>query len=296
MPRTDTDIKAVARRVRAGTVKRVYRGLYARQQYWDALNPHDRTRHIVRSLAQQHPNWIFCGPTAAIMHGLDCSYHLLLPICIVAEPGTHIRNTSQLAHYAMAHPESVTVGGVRVTSLLRTLFDCASKLSLRFSLSIIDSALRKQLVKQPVLAAYPHTVKYARNRKATLHAFSLADARSENGGEAEARGVLTEIGYPVHDLQVTFPCLTYPSRKHRVDFLWVREDGTKVAGEFDGVRKYVDPDMTANRDIRAVVEDERERERCLEKQQIDVVRMFYDDLNRPRQLAAKLQAKRVPHV
>lgn len=296
VPYTDTDIKAVSRRVRAGTIKRVYRGLYARQQYWDALNPHEQIRHIVRSLAQQHPNWIFCGPTAAIMYGLDCSYRYLLPICIVAKPGTHIRNTPQLAHYAMAYPEIATVDGIRITGLLRTLFDCAVKLPLRFSLGPLDSALRKQLVGRPTLAAYPHTVKYTRNRKAALRAFSLADARSENGGESEARGVLAELGYPVHDLQTTFSCLTYPSRSHRVDFLWVREDGTKVAGEFDGVRKYVDPEMTSNQDIRTVVAQEREREHCLGQQKIDVVRMFYDELNRPSQLAAKLQGKRVPHA
>lgn len=295
-PRTDTDIKAVSRRVHAGTIQRVYRGLYARKQYWDALNPHERVRHIVRSLALQHPNWIFCGPTAAIMYGLDCSYRFLLPICIVAKPGVHVRNTPQLAHYAMAYPETTAIGGVTVTAPLRTLFDCATRLPLRFSLAILDSALRKQIVEQPTLAAYPHTVKYARNRQAALRAFSLADARSENGGESEARGVLTEIGYPVHDLQITFPCLTHPSRNHRVDFLWVREDGTKVAGEFDGVRKYVDPDMTSRQDIRAVVMQEREREHCLEQQKVDVVRMFYDELNRPNQLAAKLEAKRVPHV
>ncbi|MBT1164341.1 CTP synthase [Bifidobacterium felsineum] len=280
----------------AGTIKRVYRGLYARQQYWDSLNPHDQIRHIVRSLAQQHPDWVFCGPTAAIMHGLDCSYRFLLPICIVAKPGTHIRNTAQLAHHAMAYPETAVIDGVPVTVPLRTLFDCAAKLPLRFSLSILDSALRKQVVQRPVLEAYPHTVKYVRNRKAALRAFSLADARSENGGESEARGVLTEIGYPVHDLQTVFPCLTYSSRNHRVDFLWVREDGTKIAGEFDGVRKYVDPEMTSRRDIRAVVTQEREREHCLERQNVDVVRMFYDELNRPNQLVAKLRAKRVPHA
>ncbi|MBT1175705.1 CTP synthase [Bifidobacterium sp. LC6] len=288
-------MKAVSRRVKAGTVKRVYRGLYARRQYWDTLNPHEQTRHIVRSLAIQHPNWIFCGPTAAIMYDLDCSYRFLLPICIVAKPRTHVRDTPQLAHYSMAHAESTIVDGVPITGLLRTLFDCAAKLPLRFSLSMLDSALRNHMVDQHVLAAYPHTVKYTRNRKAVLRAFSLADARSENGGESEARGVLAEIGYPVHELQTSFPCLTHSSRTHRVDFLWTREDGTKIAGEFDGVRKYVDPTMTSNQDIRSVVSQEREREHCLAQQQVDVVRMFYDELNKPKQLAAKLEAKRVPH-
>ncbi|MFR4548210.1 MAG: hypothetical protein ACLT4Y_07835 [Bifidobacterium breve] len=69
-PRTDTDIRTVARRVKKNEIVRVYRGLYAVRTYWDQLDQHERTRHIVRSLALWHPQWVFCGPTAAVMHGL----------------------------------------------------------------------------------------------------------------------------------------------------------------------------------------------------------------------------------
>ncbi|OZG59103.1 CTP synthase [Bifidobacterium tissieri] len=294
MPLSDADIKAVSRRVLTGDIVRVDRGLYAETEYWEKLSGHDKTRHVVRALAKKHPTWVFCGPTAAIMHRLDCSYRLLLPICIVAKPGTHYRNTNRLAHYPMAHPDIVIVDGVQVTDVLRTLFDCAARLPLRDAVAPLDCALRIGLVEQNVLNAYPESVKYTRRRSAVRHAFDRADGRSENGGESEARAVFDMVGRPVQDVQAVFPCLDVANRTHRVDFLWIRDDGTKVAGEFDGTRKYVDPNMTGRKTIREVVDEERRRQQCLARQGVDTIRFYYNELNNPSALIRKLDDARIP--
>ncbi|OXN00329.1 CTP synthase [Bifidobacterium vansinderenii] len=295
-PVTATDIKAIMRRLdpQHGEVTRVYRGLYARTAYWNTLNRLEQVRHIVRSLAVQHPDWIFCGPTAAIMHDLDCSYRLALPIRIVARPEDHQRSSAQLARYTMSHPETELIHDISVTTLPRTLFDCAARQPLRYALGPLDSALRQERIDRDVLLAYPSTVRYSRRRAAVNRAFSLADGRSENGGESEARGVLISIGRSPTDIQTEYPCLTYSTRKHRVDFLWKRRDGSLIVGEFDGTRKYVDPTMTSRRTIQEIVDDERERQRCLERQGIRIIRMYYDDLNNPNRLAQRLDAAGVP--
>ena len=105
---------------------------------------------------------------------------------------------------------------------------------------------------------------------------------------------MDELGFPVHRVQVEFPCLSHPGRVHRVDFLWERDDGTLIAGEFDGVQKYVDPLMTAGRIIRQVVDDERDRQQCLSRRGVDMVRMFYRDLDNAQVLAYRLEQARVP--
>ena len=48
-PFWDTDVKVVSRRVKQGSIVRVYRGLYAVKEYWERLDQHERLRHARRS-------------------------------------------------------------------------------------------------------------------------------------------------------------------------------------------------------------------------------------------------------
>ncbi|PLS27654.1 CTP synthase [Bifidobacterium parmae] len=298
MAPTDTEFKAIQRRMRSGAIVKPFRGLYAQTDYWNALDRYERIRHIVRALAKRHPDWVFSGPTAAVMHRLDCSYRLAWPLHVVGSPDAHYRNTSRLRRYVISDPEVVELEGVKVTGLLRTLFDCAATLDLRYSLAPIDSSVRSGFVDKDVLLAYPSSVKYSSHRRTVMRAFDLADARSENGGESSARGMLHDMGCPPDDIQVEFPCLDYPNRRHRVDFLWrISRDGTsddgQVALEFDGTRKYVDPDMTSGRAIREVVDDERRRQQCLERQGLSVVRMHANELDAPWRVIHELEEQGV---
>ncbi|WP_241520160.1 CTP synthase [Bifidobacterium catulorum] len=289
-PRTGTDVSAIARRVRSGAVVRPYRGLYARADYWKRLDRHEQVRHVVRSLSAMHPDWVFCGPTAAVMHGLDCSYRLCGPICIVSDRPTRIRPSTRLIRYAITHPDVETLDGIQVTGLMRTLYDCVARLPARYALAPMDSALRLGKVDPLVLRNYPCSLPYVRDRKRIEAMFDLADGRSENGGESEGRGVFATIGYPTDDIQVEFPCLERRGRVHRVDYLWQREDGSKLIGEFDGVRKYVDPTMTSGRAIRDVVDEERDRQRCLERQGSSTTRFYYADWDYPGRIARILSS------
>lgn len=48
--------------------------IYTRVAFWRKLGPKERLVHIVRALAEIHPDWIFTGTTAAVLHGLYVSY------------------------------------------------------------------------------------------------------------------------------------------------------------------------------------------------------------------------------
>ena len=101
--------------------------------------------------------------------------------------------------------------------------------------------------------------------------------------------MLHDAGCPPDDIQVEFPCLDHPGRKHRSDFLWKRGHGSVIVGEFDGVRKYVDPHMTSGREIREVVDEERKRQQCMSQYAIGMVRMYYRDLDNPGRIVRQLR-------
>ena len=293
-PFWDTDIKVVARRVKQGSIVRVHRGLYAGKEYWDRLDPHERLRHILRSLSQWHERWAFCGASAAVMHGLDCSYRQLHPIHVAVGRNSRPRNQRYVRFHVLDDAETVAVDGARVTSILRTLIDCAAMMPRRYAMAPIDSALRQGKTTVEQMLEYVDAIPMLRDRERIRAVLAQGDGRVENGGESECRAVLDELGFPVHRVQVEFPCLSHPGRVHRVDFLWERDDGTLIAGEFDGVQKYVDPLMTAGRIIRQVVDDERDRQQCLSRRGVDMVRMFYRDLDNAQVLAYRLEQARVP--
>ena len=292
-PFWDTDIKVVARRVTQGSIVRVHRGLYAVKEYWERLDPLEQVRHIMRSLGRWHEQWVFCGASAAIMHGLECSYRQSRPIHVAVGKSRRAKNQATIRYHALTDSDAVVIDGVKVTSIQRTLVDCAAMMPFRYALSPIDAALRQERISKERLLAYVDSPPMLRDRERVRAVLAMGDGRSENGGESECRAVLQEMGFPVHRLQVEFPCRAHPGRVHRVDFLWVREDGTLVAAELDGVCKFMDPSRTSGRAVKQVVDAERERQECLRRSGVDMVRMYYSDLDNPRALTRRLEEARV---
>lgn len=69
--------RALQRRVAAGTVVTPAPGLYVLARTWEGLKRDARTLLMVRGLQRAHPGWVFCGPTAAVVYGIDVSFSLL---------------------------------------------------------------------------------------------------------------------------------------------------------------------------------------------------------------------------
>ena len=297
VPRSNVEACALSRRLAKGEVVRPVRGVYARSAYWKQLTPVEKTRHVVRALAARHPDWIFAGPTAAIMLGLECSYRQCTPIVVATRPNVRPRKQPGIAFLRTRQEDPIIASGIRVTPLACTLVDCSTTMPFRYALTPVESALRNKWVDKAELQEYLSGIPYLHNRGQAMRIMLMASGLSENGGESEAKAVLSEIGFPVHSQQHVFRCLDHPSQSHRVDFLWRRQDGRLVVGEFDGIRKYVDPEMTGGRTVREVVDEERERQRCLERQNVaTIVRLYYQDLDSPVTLARHLADSGVPQV
>lgn len=116
-PFWDTDVKVVSRRVKQGSIVRVYRGLYAVKEYWERLDQHERLRHVIRSLGQWHEQWLFCGASAAVMHGLECSYRQLSPIHVAVDRCRRSKSQANVRYHVLNDPDAVVIDGVHVTSI-----------------------------------------------------------------------------------------------------------------------------------------------------------------------------------
>ena len=124
VPANDADRKALDRRKPAEVIC-PRPGLYARRAKWELLKRHPdiRALMVVRGLATQHPDWVFAHVSAALAHGLQVSGRSLGKIHLATNQTAHTESSGQIVRHCVPDEElaeCVSVGGVRVTSLLRT--------------------------------------------------------------------------------------------------------------------------------------------------------------------------------
>lgn len=290
---SDAERQRLRRMVRRGTVTSPARGLFVRTEAWTALNPRARALMLIRSIAALHPDWVFCGVSAAIVHGLAVSFHLLGQVHIAVPRTRHGRSTRVVVRHAIGEVPTVRVDGMLVTSLPRTVVDCLRHLSFAEGLVIADSALRaSRMSAEPFRELVRSAGRGLRGIRHAISTMSWADARSESGGESLARAVMAELGFRLPELQVSVMSALGDGHIYRPDFTWRLPTGT-VYGEFDGRAKYSDSAMTHGRCSVDVLADERIRESRLAASG-RVLRLSYVDL-RPDRLARVLDAFDIPH-
>ncbi|SDC86269.1 hypothetical protein SAMN05216410_2416 [Sanguibacter gelidistatuariae] len=220
----------------------------------------------------------FCGESAALIHGcdtvdLDGSIHLIQRHN--QQRGAHPEVKRHTA--ALRADEMTVVDGIPVTSLARSVVDCARTLSERQALVIADSALRRGLSVDDLESALLR----ARGSRGICKACSilpLADARAESPGESLLRLVVVRGGLPAPELQIAVD--THLGRRY-VDLGW---SDLKVAVEFDGRIKYTTDGGGADQ----AFYDEKRRQDALEELGWLVVRVMWEDLYNPAALVARL--------
>ena len=283
---------ALTRRAKALELKRVFPNMYAVPEYWAALQPDERVRHIVRTLNLKYPNWVFAGVTATAIHGLEHQWHLHAGSITIATPsqgaGASSSNVKRIFTSECA-PEYIN--GIPVTNKARTVVDCGLSTEFRFALPIIDSALRKGVTVKDILDICGTMRRDCAPIFRLLH---YANPASENGGESLGRGTIIEGGLMVPELQqeIIDP---QTGTRYRVDYLWRLPGGRLVVGEYDGYGKYVNPDMNDHKGLRGAVRAEKERETALYRAKVDtIVRFTYEDVMKQHPMINKLKAAGIP--
>lgn len=263
---------ALNRRVARGAAVKLLPGLYLRSSYWAGLDFDARRAHVIRGVADQDHDRVFCFTSAAIIHGLEVPH--LLPADVHIVSGKTSR-CGRLVRHDVPRRDAVCVSFLYVTPLAQTVFDCIRSLSFPFALAIADSALRVTgRSPSDLVEEIAHCCKGRCGMPRALAILALADGRAENGGESYARAIMLEQGVMAPDLQVGFRD-RIGGGTFRTDFGWLGLSGGDVAGELDGVEKTESRKILGDRTIRDALRQERLRESRLTALGLKIARFSF---------------------
>ncbi len=323
------DAPLVFRRARAGEYVRVRPGVFAPAEWWNAASRDDRFCASATALAlTSRTDPVFCRETALVLYGLPLISRpgiLTLRASSSSVAGSLKREKPKGATWPLFNERRISVprawsglptgqlhpfqqrllsGSSLVLEDLRMcLADTLPRLPWEDAIVVADallSGLRNSPANLPEVMARPWTVQdlaslaktsstqKAAHRLRRIAAF--ASPLSGSPGESWSRVVIDRLGFEPPELQ------------HRVraadgrllgilDFWW---QGLRLAGEFDGKRKYAGGNSYSGRDVHPVILDEKLRSERIQEEGVRFVRWMWDDLTSPRRLEAKLLRAGVP--
>ena len=279
--------KELRRMRRAGELSTVRPGTYVQ-----GASPDDaQARHLLlvhAAMAELAPDAVVSHVSAALLHGLPVWGIPLERVHVTRGRRSGGRRGDRVhVHAAPLEPEEiVTIGGVAVTSVARTLVDLARGVPFEQAVVVADAALHRHLVGAAGLAVVlEHRTRWP-GLPAARRALAFADARSQSVGESRSRVAMARAALPA-------PVLQWEVRRHdgrfvaQVDFGWPT---LSTVGEFDGRIKYgrlVQPDE----DAAEVLYREKLREDELRAEDLGVVRWGWTDLDRFSSVAERLQRR-----
>jgi len=279
----------------SGEVISPLRGMFVRTHAWNDMHPDTRDLFKIRTLAAQHPNWVFCRQSAALVHGLWIPWKACGDIHVMTTVDSNCQNASGITRHHVGTLRSVVAGDVRVTTLDRTAFDCLRSLPFEAGLGVADSWLRMTGgTREDLLNLVERMGASCPGVRQAWETASFSDGRSENGGESYARAVMIGLGFEAPELQVEVRDPIDSQHVFRPDYKWSLRDGSIVYGELDGLDKYSDPEMTKGLTSEQVRQNERIRESRIALPGCSVVRFSMRDVRVPGRLAAILSLYHVP--
>lgn len=288
--------KELASRCRSGALVRVRQGVYVDGGVWRALNPWDQYRVRVSAAAET-----FVAPTIFARHSAASVWRipaigLRQPVHALTLQNDGGRSRAGVVrHYAPpAGLKWVQRDGLLVTGRVRTVLDLAAFSPFAEAVVPLDHVLKPDvpqrlpaLTKEQLLAGIDGNYTAAAARRIRT-ALEFANPLSGSAGESYSRALMWIAGFEAPELQ--HEVRDGSGLVGYTDYYWER---VRVAGEFDGVEKYVKPEYLKGRNTSQVVVDEKDRENRIRAVGNGVVRWDWADLM-AGQLERKLAAAGVP--
>lgn len=264
--------------LRTGELVAVRRGAFVRATHLPSER-HDREHTLLLArlvaVSRQLGDGVTLSHTAAaVLWGLprvgDDRPHVIQhtrpSVCVADDVVRHVHPLDDGEHDAVA--------GLRATSLLRTVLDCATWCRGADALAVMDAALRAGMTQDDLRRALGGLV----GRRGVRHARELvllADDGAESPGESFSRAAVLAIGLPPPSTQVAVD-----TADGRVwgDLGW---DEWRLLLEYDGALKY------GGDGVDALLREKR-REDLVRERGWHVVRLTAEDLRDPDRVLARL--------
>ena len=266
-------------RVRSGEWVRVRRGAYTTAAALSE-DTYLRERQLVLARAaaavrQSRGAVVLSHDAAATVWGAPL---LALPAATHVAQGT--RRAGNAAHDVVRHRrpaavlDAMELLGLPVTSLARTVVDCACLLGVRAGLVVADAAMASGLDRR-ASAAIVASDPGARGIRAARAVLAFADDGAESPGESLARWAILRAGFPPPETQLVVDT--------RLGTFWLDLGWPEwhLGVEFDGMGKYGDAP-------RAVVLAEKRRHDAITEAGWRLIRLTFADVRSPQALAARL--------
>lgn len=288
------DRQALIRRIRKGSplFVRISRGIYALSRDLARLTPRLRYIWLIRTYTRIHPQTVFAGVSALVLHGWSedyLSHRILTRLCVAQHARTHSNSSDMVDRVVVDSDEFCVRSGKRCTSIYRALLDCGRTLAATDAQALFDYGLKTKLFDIQHFKDYLFRMKGLKGIARVYTLLAHADGRSENGGESKARVCLISAGAARPELQVAFPAPSKGSHRFwRVDFLWQSAQGVTVL-ELDGMGKY------EGKQSARVLQHDQARTADLHNGGVNwLFRMTFEKLMRIRELPEYLARNHVP--
>jgi hypothetical protein len=263
---------------RKQSVQPLRRGVFTSQEVWEAASPIGRHKLLVLAQQRVHPGLVASGTSAAVVLDLPTpsgppQRPVMTAVRTDPAAGGRGHRAGVLARCSQLAPEEIWIldNGIRVTSTIRTVLDCAREWDLPWGLAIADAALGRW----PVLPA--HLLAAAVRRagisggKQMMWVAEHTLQGIESPLESLGRGVILLADLPEPTPQVWVSTRRGP---FRVDLL---DEANMLITEADGRLKYTSEQA---------IWDEKQREDAL-REKAEVMRFTMSDyVDRPPWIAA----------
>jgi hypothetical protein len=255
-----TDQRSLARDVERGLLIRLRRGVYVARSAWEPLSPEQRHVVEMRALAavSDEPP-VFSHWSAADALGLpilDRRRFSALHVTAQREDRRTITGTA-VHEYTVAPAELVRVGDLLVTGSPRAVVDIAGAAPFREGVVTADGALHSG-VRRVVLEEASDLVGFRRAASRIADVVRFAHPGADSANESESRTSMMLLGVAPPELQHRF--FDRQGFVARSDFY---DQERRLAGEADGMKKFLDPALAQEGAGMAVWQEKRREDRLL---------------------------------